>query len=194
MSEPKYKIVDESAEAPAIVRVDEKPPTGTDSERTAVARAKQIERSKRYSRTATFGRIPESGYQNFAGPETSYWDFEHVCYLLYKLADIVAPDSFRFNAVGRPTYAGLWCNRDDGKYDRATATWTCDEQKAKFLGTNTTVSLAELNAALAMRIAELGISRMMLEEYLATPHKAEDEQAFDKMPFAERVNQFKVSQ
>jgi hypothetical protein len=77
----------------------------------------------------------------------------------------------------------LFFHQENGRYHKTTGVWTCcihrDER----------VSLAELKAALAVRVATLGISFVLLSEYLSVGHA--DSQAFDRLDFESRMQTFK---
>jgi hypothetical protein len=176
----KYKVVDETAEAPkALVVVEKTQVVGSPAERIAAARAKQIELSKKQSRAGERSGVHgENFWTDFAGPETSHFDFERVLFML------------SLPILAHPKYLGFWCNRTAGTYDRKTGTWKA-AYSSKFIPCEVgdTFALADLKKALAERIVELNISEVLLVEWLAAPHA--DDQAWSRQDFEDRMKTFR---
>jgi hypothetical protein len=166
---------------PAPAKEKHNPPTS--EERLAEIRQRTIALSKQSSALSGFPQPHANYYTDFAGSETSHWDFSHVCYLLDLLEE--------------PKFQGLWSREDDGHFSATDATWSLRENAPpmKFaLGVTTPpnfATLAELKAALGARIAELKISPVMIFEWLAVSHSIADSQAFDRLSFKEKMRTFR---
>jgi hypothetical protein len=163
-----------------IVRVDSKNPEGSPAERIRAARAKHIEISKKESRSGEhFCVHGKNFWTDFAGPQTSHFDFERVLFML------------SLPILAHPKYLGFWCNRTAGTYDRKTAIWTAAYSN-EFVPCKVgdTFALADLKKALADRIVELNISEALLVEWLVTPSSHADDQAWGRQEFEDRMKTF----
>jgi len=109
---------------------------------------------------------PPSYYEDFAGPNTSEYEFKHLLFILYFLHD--------------PKFIKASLNYDGG-YNSLTGVW--------IRGTSQ-ISIQDLNVAVAERIAELGITEVLLLEYLAVPHGIAEYQHFGHLSFEKRMERF----
>jgi hypothetical protein len=140
----------------------------TDADRLVSAKAQCIARSKANSADPNYGSHTHQSYwQDFAGSETSAYRFDHLMFLLGFLKD--------------PKWEHLSHNYRDGDYNRRTGIWTRGDQQ---------ISIRDLKDALAKRIAELGISEVLLFEYLAIPHSWTEDRVFYALSFDERMRKF----
>jgi hypothetical protein len=168
--------------APAVVESAVAQPI-SNQDRLVAARKNHMALNKESRRYGGFG-CNERDYRDFAGPDTSYYDFSNAAFLL--------------NFLQEPKFGNLFHRLEDGTYLAQLAQWQLrlNAEPMKFSpGTSAppaTVTLAELRVALAARIRELAISEVLLAEWMAIPHGIEGGQAFDRLPFAEKMNRFRV--
>ncbi len=144
----------------------------TDLERIAAAKARSKASVKANNLPGAqygFQYAPEY-FNDCSGPETSTYDFEHVFFILYFLED--------------PKWLWLSCNHRDGNYNARTGIWNRGDLR---------ISIQDLKNAVAERIAELGISEVVLAEYLAESHSIQESQQFYGLSFDERMNKFRVA-
>jgi len=143
----------------------------TDAARLFSAKAQCIARSKASSADPNygFGHAP-SYWQDFAGLETSEYRFDHLMFLLGFLKDL--------------KWEHLSHNYRDGGYNRRTGIWTRGDVQ---------IPIQDLKDALAQRIVELGISEVLLFEYLAVPHSWQEDRVFYGLSFDERTRKFQVA-
>jgi hypothetical protein len=155
-------------------------PPASDQERLASIRQKTIALSKETSVSTGFIKHA-SYYQDFAGPETSHWDFNHLTFLLNFLQD--------------PKFGNLYHCLDEGHFSAIDANWTrVRATQWKFSQgavPPASVSLVELKAAFAARIKELGISEILLAEWMVIPLGIADDQAFYRLSFSEKMQTFR---
>jgi hypothetical protein len=167
----KAKVRAES-QTPVVVdtRVAEKPQPSF--QRTPALRLANAQRSCREHRSESPNAIDlfqgEEYYTDFAGADTSehWWDALHAIVGL-----IHVPKHFTMGMVG---------------YDRKTG-----EGKAVDGLKKIRVPIAELKAAVSARIAELGLSEVLIWEYLVEHHTIAEDSAFYATPFERRIERFK---
>jgi hypothetical protein len=150
-----------------------------DQERLASIRQRNIALSKETSVSTGFIKHADY-YKNFAGPETSHWDFRHVCYLL--------------NLLEEPKFGNLYNCLDEGRFDAQLAQWTrvrATDWKFSHGDPPNSATLAELKVALASRIRELKISPVLLMEWASSSIPIAELQAFWRLPFEEKMQRFK---
>ena len=166
----KFKFTPTEVEPQSVIAIDgepkqSRPMFGTDAQRIASAKARCIVRSKESSADPQYGAGHASSYwQDFAGPETSEYRFDHLMFLLGFLKD--------------PKFEYLSHNYSNRDYDQHTGIWTCGDIQ---------IPIQDLKDALAARIAKLGISEVLLFEYLVVPHSWQEDQRFYGLSFDERV-------
>jgi hypothetical protein len=159
------------------------PPTSSNQERIDAARKRHIALTKETSAASGFGQHHANYFKDFSGAETSFYDFSHVTFLL--------------NFLQEPTFQGLWFRLDDGRYDAIAANWKLVRATPMKFAAGVAVppasaSLAELKIALAARIKELKIDEVKLAEWMSVAHGIEGGRAFDRLPFTEKMSQFKT--
>jgi hypothetical protein len=142
----------------------------TDSERIANAKARHKATVKAHNLPgAQYGfDMHESYFKDFCGPETSMYAAAHLVYQM-RLLDA------KFNGLPIPIGS-------QDVYEPRTGEF-------KSLG----FSLQDLKASVAARIVDLGISEVLLEEYLAEPHGMAASRAFDNVPFGQQMQKCRVA-
>jgi hypothetical protein len=163
------------------IEANSKPPAepAADQERIANARKNLIALSKSNNQDIGFPHHADY-WTDFAGPETSKFDFSHIAFLL--------------NLLEEPKFGNLYLCLDEGHFDFHLANWTrvrATDWKFSHGETPNSATLAELKVALASRIKELGISEILLAEWMAIPLGIADDQAFDRLPFSEKMQTFR---
>src|ERR1700680_3666135 len=146
--------------------------TQTDAERIASAKARHLALVKENNLPGAqygFGYLPEY-FKDGSGPETSTYDFEHVFFILGFLED--------------PKFLHLSLNYRDGSYNSRTGIWT--------RGTSE-ISIQNLKDAVAERIAVLGISEVLLAEYLAESHGHAEYQQFYILSLKDRMKSLRAA-
>jgi hypothetical protein len=144
----------------------------SDAERIADAKARTkalVKENNLPGAEYGFDYLPEY-FKDCSGPETSTYDFEHVFFVLRFLED--------------SKFLHLSLNHRDGSYNSLTGVWTRGDLK---------MSIGELKNAVQNRIRELGISEVLLAEYLAVPHGIVEGRAFDNLSFEEKMNRFRAA-
>ena|ERR1700730_10456410 len=144
----------------------------TDAERIAAVKARMKASCKARNLPGaqySFEYRPEY-FQDYIGPETSTYDFEHLFFMLSFLED--------------PKWRLLSCNHRDGNYNARTGIWTRGDLQ---------ISIGELKQAVAERIRELGISELLLTEYLAESRSIEESQQFYALSFNECMDKLRES-
>jgi hypothetical protein len=76
-----------------------------------------------------------------------------------------------------------------GKYLRDSSTF--DPATGIFESATNPISLSELTGAYKLRIQELGISQVLLEEWASTLHTWQQDKEFYALPFADRMETFR---
>ena len=157
-----------------VVEVTEQPIVrlarlGPDSDRISAARARHLASVKENNLPGAsygFGYEPEY-FQDGGQPETSVYDFNRLLFTLYFLGD-----------------SELYFENDHcGQYHNMTGIWTRKDKSE--------MSIQHLKDRVAARIVELGISAVLLMEYLAVPHTIAEDQEFHNLSFAEKMLRFK---
>lgn len=145
----------------------------SDANRIALAKARAMQRSKDTNPVGgEYGfDYPPSYYEDgAAGPETSSYAVHHLLFGLYLLAD--------------PKFTRISLNfESNGNYDKRTGILHFNGEPD--------ISIQEVKAAYVARIAELGLSEVLIEEFMAEPHAWREYQAFWRQDFASRMERFR---
>lgn len=150
-----------------------KPPMNADDMEESI-----VERYRRYndSNGSDFTyHHSASYYESFAGPNTSHFLFEHICYEL--------------GLLGEPVYLNTNYGIK-GHYDRKLAARVSKSDHSSEEAVAAT--LAQLKALLSARVLELGLDRETLENWMVTPHSLQEDQRFHLLPFEEQMKTFRA--
>jgi hypothetical protein len=152
----------------------------SDRERLASVRQRTIALSKKSNAASGFITHHESYYEDFAGVETSHWDFDHLTFLL--------------NFLREPKFQSLWFRLENGHYDAIAANWKLVRATPMKLSQGEPphfATLVKLKSALAARIKELSIDAILLAEWMSVAHSIADDQIFYRLSFEDQMNTFR---
>jgi hypothetical protein len=170
-----FKFNPNAVEPQAPVQVDgvvvTPKPRLSHSERITNARAVAIQHDRASNADPTYGGLHHPAFFIDSNGHGSPWLARHILFM----AQLIN------------TPAGLI----DGKYLRDSQSF--DPNTGVFESASSPLSLVDLIAAFKLQIRELGLSQAMLEEWLATIHSREEDQAFYALDFAGRMDGFKES-
>jgi hypothetical protein len=170
-----FKFSPAEVTAQTVVQVDAKPKQSrivqsqTDAERIAAARARGIARLMAGDFLPQAMRPKPTYYVDFAGPQSSMYDCDHLLFLLYFLED--------------PKFRAVWFH-SEGRYNTLSGIFTQGEFQ---------ISIDGLKQAVSERITELGLSHVLIEEWMATPKSWQEDQQLYALSFNERMTQFKAA-
>lgn len=145
-------------------------PVPAPEERLAAA----LKKIREYRVTVSNGydfSLPESHYIDFAEPDSSM----HFFAVLGCIADFLKVPEYReWNLLNLKQYY--------------------DPRKAQVNSGAVTITIEQLRAAVKTRIESLGLSEVLVWEHMAALHTVEEDLAFHKLSFAERMRRFQVGE
>jgi hypothetical protein len=146
--------------------------TRTDAERIIEARQKGLQHS-RDSQSANFGQpYPPQYFIDYVGPDTSAWAASRLDFL----AQLV-----KTPLIG-PTEGFVWSYR----YERRAGVF--------HFGSGVDIAIQAVRDAYVARIAGLGLSEVLLEEWMSTIHTLEEDIRWGAMEWDERMATFRKAE
>jgi hypothetical protein len=156
-------------QAEVVVEVKPAPVLGSDDERIATARAVGIQHDRASNADPNFGGRHHPAF--FLDPKGlgSAWLARHILFM----AQLIDTPASLIN--------GKYL-RDSNEFDPCTGI---------FESTSSPLSLFELTVVFKLRIRELGLSQVLIEEWASTIHTIADDKEFYAMGFEARMQLFK---